>query len=432
MAPSTRSKTTRPARSSKPPKAPHLSEPKLKYVTDRTYKAYHAAFSLGFQEEDRPEMVEFDRDLVENDRSFGFTVGNRWVSTCAAFSRSITVPGGADLPVAAVSVVTVQPPFRRRGLLTAMMKHQLEDVQRRGEPLAALWATEAAIYGRFGYGPATSRARLTGDTDRLRFLPGVAITGSVDEVTKEQFLPIARALHRAARPARPGGLSRSEPWWQAQLFDAEFSRGGASQLHYLLHYNDSGDVDGYGSYRFKGGMDETGPIGEVQIQEVVADDSGAVAGLWRYLLDLDLARTFRMRNAPLDEPLRQLVADARAVRTETTDNLYIRVVDVVAALAARSYLSDIDVVIGVSDPLLPANDGNFRVRTGEQGATVGRTRTQQDLSLSILELGTAYLGGTSLEQLHRAGRVIEHTPGALRAASTAFGWTREPWCPDSF
>ncbi|WP_051267219.1 GNAT family N-acetyltransferase [Nakamurella lactea] len=432
------SKSSKPTRTggrkagTKRPTPPHLVEPKLKYVTDRTYQAYHAAVSRGFQEEDRPEIVEFDRGLLENGRTFGFTDGARWVSTCCAFSRSISVPGGADLPVAAVSVVTVSPPFRRRGLLTAMMKHQLEDVARRGEPLAALWATESLIYGRFGYAPAVSRARLNGENQRLQFLPGVQPTGSVDEVDREQFLSVARALHEAGRADRPGGLNRTDVWWDAYLFDFEFSRGGASELRYVLHYSDSGDVDGFAYYRFKEDSDETGPIGEVRINEVRADDPGAVAGLWRYLLDLDLARTFRMRNAPVDEPLRHLVTDARAVRTEITDSLYLRIVDLTAALRARRYLTEIDLVIEVADALLPANNGKFRLRAGTDHAEVTRSRSEPDLSLSILELGAVYLGGVRLTDLHRAGRVAEHTADAVAAASAAFGWHREPFCPDPF
>lgn len=294
-------------------KAPHLVEPKLKYVTDRTYTSFHGAVSRGFQEQPREEVADFDRSLVENDRFFGFRVGNRWVSTCGAFTRSITVPGGADVPVAAVTVVTVHPPFRRRGLLSRMMEHQLQDVARRGEPLAALWASEAPIYGRFGYGPAAARAGLSGSNRRLGFLPGVSITGSVDEVSMARFLAVAPALHEAGRPERPGGLNRDQTWWKIPTFDLEFARDGGSELRYLLHYNDSGDADGFAMYRYKQQWDPTEPAGEIRIHELRADDPGAYAGLWRYLLDLDLARKFRLRNAPVDEPLRHLVTDARAV-----------------------------------------------------------------------------------------------------------------------
>jgi predicted acetyltransferase len=414
------------------PKAPHLLEPKLRYVTDRSYKSFHEAVSRGFQEQERDEVADFDRPIVENDRFFGFSVGNRWVSTCGAFSRSITVPGGADVPVAAVTVVTVHPPFRRRGLLSSMMQHQLEDVASRGEPLAALWASEASIYGRFGYGPAAARAGLSGANRRLTFLPGVGITGSVDEVSKKQFLSVAPALHEAGRPDRPGGLNRDQTWWKFPTFDLEFVRDGASELRYLLHYSDSGDADGFAMYRYKPDWDATEPSGEIRIHEIRADDPGAYAGLWRYLLDLDLARKFRLRNAPVDEPLRHLVTDARAVATQISDNLYLRVVDVAAALQARRYPAEIDIVIEVTDPLLPANTGRYRLQGAPDAVAVDRVRKAADLSLSVLELGAIYLGGVPLTDLQRVGRVTEHRTGAVAAASTAFGWHRAPWCPDNF
>lgn len=425
-------KTAAPRRASKPPPAPHLAEPRLKYLTDRTYRAFHEAISRGFQEQERDEVAEFDRPIMENDRFFGFKVGHRWVSTCGAFSRRLTVPGGADVPIAAVTVVTVHPPFRRRGLLSQMMTHQLQDVARRGEPLAALWASESLIYGRFGYGPAASRARLSGDNRRLSFLPGIAVTGSVDEVTKEQFLAVAAGLHEAGRSDRPGSLNRDESWWEISTFDMEFARNGASELRYLLHYNDSGDADGFAIYRFKDDFGPAGPNGEVRIQEIRADDPDAYAGLWRYLLDLDLARKFLLRNAPVDEPLRHLVADARAVVTEVSDNIYLRVVDVIGALQARRYAAEIDVVIEVTDALLPENTGKYRLQAGADQAVVSRVRTAPDVSLSILELGAIYLGGVPLTDLHRVGRVVEHTAGAVDAVSTAFGWHRAPWCPDNF
>lgn len=414
------------------PVAPHLVEPELTYMTSRTYPAFHAAVSRGFQEQDRDEVVEFDRKIMAVDRHYGFTVGKRWVSTFGSFERTITVPGGADVPVSAVTVVTVHPPFRRRGLLKAMMAHQLETTAARGEPLAALWASEASIYGRFGFGPAASRSRLSGSTGRLTFLPGTQMSGSVDEVEREQFIAVAAPLHAQGRPERPGGLNRDETWWKFSLFDMEFARQGASELRYLLHFDEAGDADGYATYRFKDDFNPAGPDGEVRIHEVWADSPTAYAGLWRYLLDLDLARKFVMRNAPVDEPLRLLAADARAVETSITDNLYVRIVDVAGALRARRYAADLDLVIGVTDPQLSANTGHYRLRGGPDGATVSRVKRAPDLSLGVLELGTAYLGGVRLGDLHRVGRVVEHTAGAVAAASTAFGWHRAPWCPDNF
>jgi predicted acetyltransferase len=203
----------------------------------------------------------------------------------------------------------------------------------------------------------------------------------------------------------------------------------------VLHYDEAGDADGFATYRFKDKFDAD-PEGEVRIKEVWAEDPAAYAGLWRYLLDLDLARTFHLWCAPLDEPLRHLVTDARAVTTSLTDNLYVRVVDVEAALAARKYAAGVDLVIEVDDPILPANTGRFRIVTDgdPQGssAQVTRVSTAPDISMGILELSSIYLGGVALKDLHRVRRAVEHTPGAVAAASTAFSWHRAPWCPDMF
>ncbi len=415
--------------------APHLVEPQLRYITDATFKDFHAAISRGFQEAPRTQTLELDRQVFDNKRMFGFKVGRRWVATCGDFARRLTVPGGADVPTAAVTVVTVHPPYRRRGLLTAMMQHQLEQVSKRGEPLAALWASESLIYGRYGYGPATTRAVLTGTSRRLSFLPGVVVTGSVDEVTREEFLAVAPGLHDSMRPERPGTMVRDTDVWEFAVFDMEFARRGSSEIRYVLHYDESGDVDGFATYRFKEKFDEE-PEGEVKIKEVWAEDPTAYATLWRYLLDLDLARTFSWWSAPLDEPLRHLVTDARAVVTSITDNLYVRIVDVEAALAARKYAAGVDLVIEVDDPILSANTGRYRIVTDGDpegsSATVSRVTSAPDISMGILELGSIYLGGVPLKDLHRVRRVTEHTAGAVAAASTAFGWHRAPWCPDMF
>jgi predicted acetyltransferase len=414
------------------PTAPHLTEPQLEYVTDDTFEEFHAAIARGFQEEHHAALVDFDRKLFDNQRMFGFKVGRRWVSTCGDFERQLVVPGGAPVPTAGVTVVTVHPPYRRRGLLTRMMRHQLEEVARRGEPLAALWASESLIYGRFGYGPATTRAVLTGTNRRLGFLPGVRTCGSVDEVSREEFMAVAPGLHEAMRAERPGTMVRDEAVWEFALFDEQFARRGASELRYVLHYDEAGEPDGFAAYRFKEDFDSE-PAGDVRIKEVWAEDPAAYASIWRYLLDLDLARTFRLWSAPMDEPLRHLVADARAVKTELTDNLYLRVVDVAAALQARRYAAALDLVVEVEDDILAANSGCWRIRTHDDGsAEVSRVEGPPDLSLDILELGTIYLGGTQLTHLHRADRVVEHTPGAVAAASTAFGWHRAPYSPDMF
>ena len=411
-------------------RAPHLVEPELRAVTDETFSAHSRAVALGFEETHHAEIEELERRLLV-DRSHGFTVGDRWVGTCGSLARRLVVPGGADVATAAVTAVTVAAPYRRRGLLSAMMTHELERCVERGEPLAALWASESMIYGRFGYGPAADRLVLTGTSRRLEFLPDVVVEGSVDDVPREDFLAAVRGLHDELVRARPGAFVRDDAVWEFALLDLEFVRRGAMPLHHLLHHAADGTVDGFATYRYKEGTGDE--EGEVRVKDLVAESPTAYAGLWRYLLDLDLTRTFRLWCAPVDEPLRHLVRDARAVQTEVTDNLYVRLVDLPAALSARAYAADLDVVLEVTDELLPANAGRWRVTASAGGtATVTRVEDDPDLSLGILELGTAYLGGPRLADLARAGRVVEHTPGALAAASTAFGWHRAPCCPDMF
>ena len=224
--------------------------------------------------------------------------------------------------------------------------------------------------------------------------------------------------------------------WEFAVFDMEFARRGASEIRYVLHYDEAGDVDGVRDLPLQGGLRRGARGRGARSRRSGPRTPAAYACLWRYLLDLDLARTFRLWNAPVDEPLRHLVADARAVETEVTDNLYMRVVDVEAALRARKYAAGVDLVIEIDDPILPGQLRSLppRHRRGPVGSTAEVTRVDSapDLTMGILELGTIYLGGVPLNDLHRVRRVSEHTPGAVAAASTAFGWHRAPWCPDMF
>lgn len=417
------------------PPPPHRTEPVPEQVTGETFTDWTRAVARGFQEAYREESAEIDRRSFEDERCFGFTVEGRWVATFGSLARQLQVPGGVDVATSAVTVVTVHSPYRRRGLLSAMMRRELEECRRRGEPVATLWASESLIYGRYGFGPAVTRHLLKGTSRSLRLLPGVGTSGSVEELTREQYAALARRLHPSLREGRPGTMSRaSETGWDFPMYDAEHTRADASELRFLAHFDDAGEPDGIATYRFKEDYEGWEPNSEVRLHELWAEDPAAYASLWRYLLELDLTRRFRYRNAATDEPLRLIVTDHRAVQTEVTDALYVRLVDLPAALRARAYSAALDVVLEVEDDHLPENSGRWRLTTkGEPGSTVvERTDAAPDLSLGVLELGTVYLGGTSLRDLHRVARVTEHTPGAVADAATAFSWHRAPWCPDFF
>jgi predicted acetyltransferase len=413
--------------------APHLATLRLDHVSPEEFTEFHRAVQRGFQGEVPDQVIEDDRELFELDRTFGFRVDGRWVSSFTAFTRKIVVPGGAWVAAAAVTAVTVTAPYRRRGLLAQMMRHQFEDSLRRDEPLAVLWASESVIYGRFGYGQAAPRLRLSGRTRSTAFLPEVDLgSGSVDEVTREQFLEVAPAIRDAASEGLAGTLDRPGRWREKVVYDPEHWRVGASALRFVLHFGPDGTPDGASTYRIKDDSDIHGPNSEVRIEEIDALNPHARARLWRYMLDLDLVRTFLCRNAAPDDPLRHLLAEPRAVHSELLDGLNLRILDIRSALSARRYATDIDVVITVRDDIVKANNGSFQLIGGPDGARVTRSRRKPDLSMNIRDLGTVYLGGTSISEMHSAGLVTEHRPGAVSTASAAFRAERDPFCADVF
>ncbi|HET9302921.1 MAG TPA: GNAT family N-acetyltransferase [Propionibacteriaceae bacterium] len=416
------------------PTAPHLAKRDLVYLTPERLDEFFAAVVHGFHDDYVAANWEPNRKVFEPERTFGFQVDGRWVSTCGAYSRRLTVPGGT-VPTAAVTVVTVQPSYRRRGLLTEMMKHQLDDIHERGEePVALLWASESAIYGRFGYGQACPQVRLSGKTKTTAFRPDVDLgSGSVGEVERDQAIPIIKRLHKDLLPRRVGALNRNDDWWAVRWHDPEQLRHGASGFRFALHYDHSGQPDGYVAFRVKSDWSEGGA--EVSVSELDADKAEARAALWRFVLDLDLVRRFVRHNAPLDDSVRYLVADLRSVKAEDQDGTYARLVDVPRALEARRYLADLDVTIRIEDPLLDYNTGTIRLEAGRDGASVTRVtrgRRRPDLAMNIRDLSAMYLGGTSLAALVRAGLVSERTKGAAAATGAAFAWSQPPFCPDFF
>ena len=415
------------------PTAPHLADLHLTYATPDRVEEFCRATARGFHLDYDPEPWEPARAVFQPERSFGFTVEDRWVSTCTAYGRTMTVPGGS-VPVAAVTYVTVQPAYRRRGLLNQMMRHQLETLAERGdEPVALLWASEAAIYGRYGYGAATGQLNLTGTTTGAQFRPEVVLgSGSVGEVDPEEFRRAAVPLHARLLAERPGALDRSSAWWDRALADHPSRRNGWSATRYALHHDPSGLPDGYLGFRVHPGeVGLVAPGGAVRVLGLDAAGASARARLWRFVLDLDLVRTFEAHMA-VDEPLLHLLADVRTVSAGYDDGTYVRLVDLPRALEARRYAADVDVVLAVHDTLLPQNDGTFRLRGGVEGAEVRRVGDDPDVELDVRELGALYLGGTSPGVLLRAGLLTERTPGAVTALTAAFASPQQPFCPDHF
>ncbi len=412
------------------PTPPHLAQLELRQATADQTDEFFAATMRGFHADYTAEHWTAGRGVFEPVRNFGYAVDGKWISTCGAYSRVMTVPGGA-VPVAAVTFVTVQPSYRRRGLLTQMMQHQLADIVERGtEPVALLWASESSIYGRFGYGLATARHRISGPTLSMGFRPEVDLgPGSVGELERDEALPIIADLHRGLLPQRVGALDRNEAWWTVRWHDPEAWRHGASAYRFAVHYAASGTPDGYAAFRVKDDGPHAGA--EVRVIEVDAGSPQGYAALWRFLLSLDLVRGFTA-DAPVDDPLRYLVADPGMITAELHPGTYARLVDVRSALEARTYAAELDVVIGVRDRMLPQNDGAVRLQAGPEGASTARARRRPDLTLDVRDLGAIYLGNGALGSLHAAGLVEQRTSGSVAAVTAAFTSRRAPFCPDFF
>ncbi|GGB98362.1 GNAT family N-acetyltransferase [Cellulomonas carbonis] len=340
---------------------------------------------------------------------------------------SFPVPG-ARVPVAGLTWVGVHPGHRRRGLLRAMIDDHVARSLGRGEPVSALFAAEPAIYGRFGYGRAADDLRLTVPRGAaLRDVPGAQdVRVRLEQLDRERHVDQVLALH--ASVDRPGWATRESAELRAAFgTDPEAFRDGAEPLRVALAERD-GDLVGYALFRRKEAWKPEGPRGTVRVREVVTTDPAAARALWGVLLDLDLMGTVEAW-VPVDDALVHLLVDVRAAVPRLADNVWVRLLDVPAALAARRYAAPVDVVLEVQDALVPANAGRWRVTVDATGtASVERTDRAADLTLDVRELGAAYLGGTSLASLAAAGLVHEHVPGALAPAAAAFGWHVPPGC----
>jgi predicted acetyltransferase len=371
------------------------------------------------------ELTDDDRRLYERidepERSLAWFEDGRIVAATGAYSRQVTVPGGI-VPSAAVTAVGVVPTHRRRGLLTSMMRRQLEDVHSAGDPIATLWASEGGIYGRFGYGIAALSGRLTARRPAARLQVAPPPGDPLRAGPAGDHVEAMRAVYERVRGERPGMFDRPGAWWDHRLYDPESQRQGAQPLRAVLV------PDGYAIYAVRADRDEDGPSGDVAIRELVAATPAARALLWAFLLDQDLTRTITWALAPPDEPLWLMLTDPDAVRVVLERSLWVRLVDVVAALGARTYASDPDVVLEVSDAFCPWNTGRYRLA----GGGCERTDAEPDLALDASALGAAYLGGTTLRDVAAAGRVAELRPGALARASAAFRGEVAPWCPEIF
>jgi predicted acetyltransferase len=365
-------------------------------------------------------------DVFEQGRWFGAFDEGRLVGSAESFGGWLAVPGGARVPHAAVSLVGVLPTHTRRGLLTRLMRAQLEDVAARGEVAATLRASEAVIYERFGYGIASTVAQVEVARARARLRPTVPTGGPVRLLNAENSWDLQAAIYERM-VHQPGAIGRPPGWWTR---GRRALAAGGRTAHLVVH-GEPGAEDGYACYEAVARGDwQVDGNRAIRVRDLVAGSAEAHAGLLRFLLDIDFVDTVVYDDAPLDDPLRAMLTDPRAVRTtEVYDETWLRLVDVPAALAARTYAGGAEVRIEVVDPLLPGNSGVYAVSAA--GAARG-SGGGADLTLGVADLGAVYLGGTRFWQLARAGRVVATDPAAIANADALFAVPAQPYAATGF
>jgi predicted acetyltransferase len=371
------------------------------------------------------ELLELFARNLPHERMHAAFEADQIVGGAGAFPFELSVPGGS-LPCAGVTAVGVHPTHRRRGVLRAMMDTQLRDVHERGEPIAALWASEETIYQRFGYGLASWAGELQIQHEWDAFIEPLELTGATRFVTPEEARALFPQIHEAVRRARPGMPSRSETWWESRQLHLPEDEAGSPKRFVVLEVE--GEPLAYAIYRthfsFEGGL----PATRLVVREAFGSTPAAMAAIWRFLLDVDWTAVVEVPYAPPDHPLLLLLALPRRARYRMHDCLWVRLVDVGAALAGRVYGEGGPLVLDVRDAVCAWNDGRWRLEGGE----CSRTDDEPDLALDVSALGSAFLGAVSFDQLHAALRVTELRDGAVARADALFASRPLPWCPEIF
>ncbi|USA00672.1 GNAT family N-acetyltransferase [Streptomyces lydicamycinicus] len=398
---------------------------------DQALDLVHLAFHLKPADKTRA----YHRRTLRACTRIGAYGDGRLSGVAGAHRVTLSVPGG-QLPCAALDFVSVAPTHRRRGILTAMLDELWRRCAAEQRPVSCLWASESAIYGRFGYGAATESYRIEIDSSRplaLRIAPDSRPLRLIDPADAPTVLA---PRYDATLPQRAGRFLRDAAWWREHVLDLDGSRGGDDRDGFgaarVVALGDPGGIPaGYAVYRTRG-PGENRP-GAVLVDELEAESAPVAAALWSYLASIDLTSTVRIEARPADDPLLHLVADRDQVRvTGQEPSLWLRLVDVRAALTARSWAAPVDLVLDLRDPALPANAGRFRLTAGPDGATWHPTTETPDLALDVRELASCYLGGTPLRHFVHAGLVTEHTPGAAHHLDAALATEWLPFTGENY
>ena len=366
-----------------------------------------------------PDVLRPNFDL---DRSIAVFDEGNIVGGAHSHRIDISIPGGSAV-IAGVANIAVQPTHRRQGVMTSMMHHQIKDIHQRGEPLAGLFASESGIYGRFGYGVGSLREEWTIQRQYTGYARPYEATGRFFFVDPADIEKELADVSRRSSKGRPGVFQKAPHLWERESRAQVHREGGQGGLFYVA-YQDGGTTEGYAKYRTSGNT--------LTVNELMATSYGAAAALWRFCFDLDLITITEAERRPVDDPLPWMLTDPRRLHRSTRDGLWLRLVDVAAALEMRSYMETGRLVLEARDDICLWNQRRFELEGSAEGALCRESRSSPDLEIAVSALASAYLGTVSFTTLSRAGLVEERTPGALLRADRMFAVQHQPWTPFGF
>jgi predicted acetyltransferase len=396
----------------------------IRAVDEQEWDTLLRMMSLSFGENVDPKEAALARKVNEFDRTIAAYDDGAMVGSGSIASLEISVPGGTA-PVAGVTSIGVLPTHRRRGVMTAVLRRQFEDVHDGREALASLYASEGAIYQRFGYGMGVPMAAFNIDRRRTAFVRSHQPRGEIHLLQPAEAMNAVRDIYERGRTRWPGMLDRPGDWWEYRL-QHQHDRESFTEWFFAVHQAD--ELDGYAIYRVKQGWSHQGPNLELELEELMALDEDAYAALWRFCFDTDLVGRIYGWKRPVDDPILHMLAEPRALRFHVRDGLWVRLVDVDAALETRRYSAEDRLVFEVHDDNCPWNEGRFELEGGPDGASCRRTDAEADLIVDAADLGATYMGGVAFQTLAGARRVMEASPGALKRADAMFTWRPGPWC----
>jgi predicted acetyltransferase len=401
-------------------------------TSDDDIAAGWRAVGTAFLDAPSPELVTWRREMFSENRMHVAVDDGVVCGVASAFLTPLTLPGLATVTMGAVTGVGVLPTHRRRGHLSRLMEQQLSDIADQGAPIAGLIAAEWPIYGRYGYGMAIPGATYEVDTRLARFIDE-GWHGTVELVDLPTIRDLSPPVFEAHRAATPGSIGRSTGWWDANrgVRPPPDSKPDPGDFR-AIHRASDGVVDGYAVYTAKGRWERSVPSGRLEVRDLVTTTPGAYADLWRFLCEVDWTTSVKASPRPVDEPLAFQLADGRAVqKTHEGDHIWLRLLDVPAVLAARSYATSGSVVLDVVDDTL-ARGGRFELVVSPDGAACTSTTREADVTMSIASLAAASMGGTAVSTLSRAGLLDEQNPGAAALLDAMLRCSPAPFCSTNF